>query len=120
MITPLAVAVTVVAVALGLAGLVLAALDRRPGKPVLQGVLLLQLLLLVQGGVAVAKLLSGDRPDDLGAFGGYLLVSVLLVPGGAIWALEEKSRYGTLILAVVCLVSAVLQERLVGLWGSVV
>ena len=119
MITPLAVAVAVVAVALGLAGLVLAALDRRPGKPVLQGILLLQLLLLVQGVAAVARLLQGDRPDDVGAFVGYLVVSVLLVPGGAIWSLEEESRYGTLILASVCLVVAVLQQRLLGLWGSV-
>lgn len=119
MIGPLAVAVAVVAVALGVAGLVLAALDRRPGKPLLQGILLLQLLLLVQAGVAVAQLLGGDRPEEFGAFAGYLIVSALLVPGGAIWSLEEESRYGTLILAVVCLVVAVLQQRLVGLWATV-
>lgn len=116
---PLAVGVAVVAVALGVAGLVLAGLDRQPAKPVLQGILLLQLLLLAQAAVAVARLLQGARPDEFGAFAGYLVVSVLLVPGGAIWSLEEKSRYGTLILAVVCLVVAVLQQRLLGLWASV-
>ncbi len=119
MIGPLAVAVAVVAVALGVAGLVLAAFDRRPGKPLLQGILLLQLLLLAQAAGAVAKLLGGDRPEEFGAFTGYLIVSVLLVPGGAFWSLEEESRYGTLILAVVCLVVAVLQQRLVGLWATV-
>jgi hypothetical protein len=112
----LAVGIAVVAVLLGVAGTVLAALDRRPGKPFLQGVLLLQLLLLAQAAVAVTRLVQGDRPLELGAFAGYLLVSVLLVPGGAIWSLEEKSRYGTLILAVVCLVVAVLQQRLLSLW----
>jgi len=117
--TPLAVAIAVVAVALGVACLVLAALDRRPGKPVLQGVLLLQALLLVQGAVAVVALLRGAELPDFGAFVGYLVVSVLLVPGGAVWALEEKSRYGTLILAVVCLVAAVLQQRLLSLWTPV-
>ena len=119
MIDPLAVGVAAVAVALAVSGAVLAGLDRSPGKPVLQGVLLLQLLLLAQAAVAVIKLLQGDRPEEFGAFAGYLVVSVLLVPGGAIWSLEEKSRYGTLILAVVCLVVAVLQQRLLGLWASV-
>ena len=119
MIPPLAVAVAVLAVALGLACLVLAALDRRPGKPVLQGILVLQLLLLVQAVIAVTRLVQGVEPSSFGGFVGYLIVSVLLVPGGAIWALEEKSRYGTLILATVVLVVVVLQQRLVGLWGSV-
>jgi len=118
-IDPLAIGIAAVAVALGLAGLVLAGLDRRPGKPVLQGILVLQLLLLAQAAVAVARLLQGDRPEEFGAFAGYLIVSALLVPGGAVWSLEEKSRYGTLILAVVCLVVAVLQQRLLGLWATV-
>ncbi|MGI8537534.1 MAG: hypothetical protein ACR2K2_13850 [Mycobacteriales bacterium] len=119
MIDPLAVGIAAVAVALALAGLALAGLDRRPGKPLLQGILLLQLFLLAQAAVAVARLLQGDQPEEFGAFAGYLIVSVLLVPGGAIWSLEEKSRYGTLILAVVCLVVAVLQQRLLGLWATV-
>ncbi len=119
MIDPLAVGIAAVAVLLGVVGLVLAARDRRPGKPLLQGILLLQLLLLAQAAIAVTRLLQGDRPEEVGAFAGYLIVSALLVPGGAIWSLEEKSRYGTLILAAVCLVVAVLQQRLVGLWASV-
>jgi len=117
-ITPLAVAVAVLTVALGLAFLILAGLDRRPGKFLLQGILVLQLLLLVQAVIAVVRLVQGAEPSSFGGFLGYLIVSVLLVPGGAIWALEEKSRYGTLIFATVCLVVAVLQQRLVGLWGS--
>lgn len=119
MIAPLTVAAAVVALALALAGAVLAARDRRPGKPLLQGVLLLQLLLLAQAGVAVYLLLGGDRPAETGAFVGYLIVSVLLLPGGMVWSFEEKSRYGTLILAAVCLVVAVLQERLTTLWSTV-
>ena len=119
MIGVLAAVVAAVAVALGVAGLVLAARNRGPGKPLLQGILLLQLLLLVQAGIAVTKLLQGQRPEELGAFTGYLIVSALLVPGGAVWSLDEKSRYGTLILASVCLVVAVLQQRLVGLWATV-
>ena len=120
MLPPLTVAVAAVAVALALAGAVLAARDRRPGKPLLQGVLLLQVLLLGQAVVAVVRLLGGDRPAQTGAFVGYLVVSVLLVPGGMVWSFEEKSRYGTLVLAVVCLVVAVLQERLDTLWSVLV
>ena len=117
MVSSLTVAVAAVAIALAVAGGVLAARDLRPGKPLLQGVLLLQLLLLVQAAVAVVRLVGGDRPVETGAFVGYLVVSVLLVPGGLVWSFEEKSRYGTLVLAVVCLVAAVLQERLGTLWS---
>ena len=117
MIPALTVAVAAVAIALAVAGAVLAARDLRPGKPLLQGVLLLQLLLLAQAAVVVVRLVGGDRPVEIGAFVGYLVVSVLLVPGGLAWSFEEKSRYGTLVLAVVCLVVAVLQERLDTLWG---
>lgn len=119
MIGPLTVAVAALALALALAGGVLAARDLRPGKPLLQGLLLLQVLLLVQAAIAVVRLVGGDSPDETGAFVGYLVVSVLLVPGGMVWSFEEKSRYGTLVLAVVCLVVAVLQERLGTLWSTV-
>lgn len=119
MITPLALAALVLALVLAVAGGVLAALDRRPGKPLLQGVLLLQLLLIVQAGVAAYLLVGGDRPDDLGAFVGYLVVSALLLPGGLVWSFEEESRYGTLVLAAVCAVVAVLQVRLQSLWDTV-
>lgn len=119
MIAPLAVAALVLALVLAVAGLVLAALDRRPGKPLLQGVLGLQLLLLVQAGVAAFLLVGGDRPDDQGAFVGYLVVSALLLPAGLVWSFEEKSRYGTLVLAAVCAVVAVLQVRLQSLWDTV-
>ena len=119
MITPLAAAVLVLTLVLAAVGLVLALLDRRPGKPLLQGVLLLQLLLIGQAVVATYLLLGGDRPDDQGAFVGYLVVSTLLLPAGLIWSFEEKSRYGTLVLAAVCAVVAVLQVRLQSLWDTV-
>lgn len=117
MVPSLTVAVAAVAIALAVAAGVLAARDLRPGKPLLQGLLLLQLLLLAQAAVAVVRLVGGDRPVETGAYVGYLVVSVLLVPGGLVWSFEEKSRYGTLVLAVVCLVVAVLQERLGTLWS---
>ena len=120
MLPAVTVAVAAVAIALAMAGGVLAARDLRPGKPLLQGVLLLQLLLLAQAAVAVTLMVRGDRPVETGAFVGYLVVSVLLVPGGLVWSFEEKTRYGTLVLAVVCLVVAVLQERLSTLWSVLV
>ena len=115
---PVAVAVAVLALALAVAGAVLAARDRRPGKPVLQGLLALQLLLLVQAAIAVVRLVGGQSPEDDGAFLGYLVVSVLLVPGAMVWSFEEKTRYGTLVLAVACLVVAVLQQRLGAIWAT--
>ena len=119
MIDPLAVGVLVLALVLAVAGGALGALDRQPGKALLQGVLVLQLLLVVQAVIAGVRLLQGAEPNDQGAFVGYLVVSALIVPGAMVWSFEEKGRYGPLILAAACLVVAVLQTRLLSLWSGV-
>lgn len=104
------------AVALGLAGLLLAALDRLPPKLLLQALFLLQGVLLVQAVLALTRLGSWD--GSVGELVGYLAVSALLVPGGLVLAVEERSRYGTLVLAVACLVVAVVELRLLAVWDA--
>ena len=119
MVGPLATVIVLVSLLLATWGGVLAALDRLPGRGLLRGLLLLQLLVLVQAGVAVAKMAGGEVPASVGALGGYLLVSVLIVPLGTYWSLEERTRYSTLVLVVACLVVAVLMSRLLTLWSTV-
>lgn len=112
----LATAVFALSLGLGVVGLVLAALDRLPPKLHLQALFLLQAVLLVQAAVAFTRL--GDWDGSTGELAGYLAVSALLVPGGLVLAVEERSRYGTLVLAAACLVVAVVELRLLAVWAA--
>lgn len=116
MVDGLATAVLVVSLALGLWALVLAALDRLPPKLHLQGLFLLQAVLVVQAVLALLRL--GDWDGSDGELTGYLAVSALLVPGGLILAVEERSRWGTLVLAAACLTVAVVEVRLLAVWDA--
>jgi hypothetical protein len=111
-----ATAVLALALALGVWALLWAALDRLPPRLLLQALFLLQGLLVVQAVVAVVRM--SDWGGSTGELLGYLAVSALLVPGGLVLAVEERSRYGTLILAVACLVVAVVQVRLLAVWDA--
>lgn len=104
------------ALALGMTGLLLAALDRLPPKQLLQGLFLLQAVLVVQAVLALTRL--GGWDGSVGELVGYLAVSALLVPGGLILAVEERSRWGTLVLAVACLTVAVVELRLIAIWNA--
>ena len=119
MLDPLATVLVVVSLVLAAYAGVLAALDRQPGRALLQGLLGLQVLLIVQLGVAVVKLLGGERPASLSSFVGYLLVSVLIVPLAMYWSLEEKTRWSTLVLVAACLTVSVLVGRLLMVWATV-
>lgn len=112
----LATAVFLLSIGVGLAGLLLAALDRLPPKVLLQALFLLQGVLLVQAVLALTRLDGWD--GAVGELVGYLAVSALLVPGGLVLAVEERSRWGTLVLAVACLVVAVVELRLLAIWSA--
>jgi hypothetical protein len=111
-----ATAVAVLAAALGGWALLLAALDRLPPKLHLQVLFLLQAALVLQAVVALVRM--GEWGGSKGELAGYLLVSAVLVPGGLVLAVEERSRWGTLVLAVACLVVAVVQVRLLAVWDA--
>ena len=112
----LSTAVFVLSLALGLSALLLAALDRLPPRLHLQALFLLQAVLVVQAVIALGSLRGWE--GSTGELAGYLAVSALLVPGGLILALEERSRWGTLVLAAACLTVAVVQLRLLAVWEA--
>jgi predicted membrane channel-forming protein YqfA (hemolysin III family) len=112
----LATAVFLLSIGVGLTGLLLALLDRLPPKLLLQALFLLQGVLLVQAVLALTRL--GGWDGSVGELVGYLAVSALLVPGGLVLAVEERSRWGTLVLAVACLVVAVVELRLLAIWAA--
>ena len=110
---PLLLIVLLAAFVVGLLGAYEGLRDHAPGRALLRGVLLLQVLLLVQAAVAVYRLVQGDDdPASTGTYAGYLLLSVLLLPGAFALVVEERTRYGSLVLGAGCLVVAVVQFRL--------
>ena len=113
----LAAVVITVSVVAGLAMVGLALLDRRPLAALLGGLLLVELVALVQVLWAVVAVLRGERPDSPAVFAGYAVASVLVPPAGALWALSEKSRWGTAAAGISCLVLAIATVRLRQVWG---
>lgn len=95
---------------------VAAVLGQPPGRRLLQGMLGLQLLLLVQLALAAVRLGQGVRPAETGGFFGYVVMSLLLLPGALALTTDERTRYGTLVLAVACLTLAVVEVRMEATW----
>jgi len=112
-----ALAAVLIALALVLAlwTAVWAARDRLPPRGQLQGVLLLQAGLLAQAGLVLSRL--GGWRGPVIELVGYLLVSALLLPAGMVLAVEERTRWGTLVLALACLTVAVVVVRLLAVWS---
>jgi len=115
-----AVATTIIVVGLALAGyaLLMTARNRRMDVPLLAAVGVLELLLLVEIGVVVAKLAGGGHPAALATLIGYLIALPLIPVAAAFWALLERTRWGPAVIAVAGLVAAVLMVRLHQIWPA--
>lgn len=60
--------------------------------------------------------LAGGAPPDRVTLYGYLLTALLMCAGGGWVGLFERSRWGSLVIAIGALVSAVLLMRLHQIW----
>ena len=118
MITWLAWATGLLSLAVGVAALVATVRGRRIDDVQLLGSAVLELALLVQGAVGAVLLVRTERPVDGVLFASYLLTSVLVVPLGAFWAVGERSRWGTGVLAVAALTTGALVLRLEQIWRT--
>jgi hypothetical protein len=113
-----AVPTTIIVAGLALAGyaLLMTARNRRMSVPLLAAVGVLEILLLVQVGVIVARLAGGERPAGLATLIGYLIAMPFIPVAAAFWGLLERSRWGPAVIAVAGLVAAVLMVRLHQIW----
>jgi crotonobetainyl-CoA:carnitine CoA-transferase CaiB-like acyl-CoA transferase len=102
-------------VGLGIIGLAVA--DRRPLTLLAYGLVTAEVAALAQVLVAIVQAVRGERPNEVATFIGYALTSVLVAPIGALWALSDKSRWGTGAAGVAALVLAVLTVRMQQVWG---
>lgn len=113
-----AVPTTIIVAGLALAvyALVMTARNRRMDVPLLAAVGVVEILLLVEVGIVVARLAGGDRPAGLATLIGYLIAMPFVPLAAAVWGLMERSRWGPAVIAVAGLVAAVLMVRLHQIW----
>ena len=113
-----AVPTTIIVAGLALAGyaLLMTARNRRMGTSLLAALGVLEILLLVEVGIIVARLASGGRPAGLATLIGYLIAMPLVPVIAAFWGAMERSRWGPAVIAVAGLAAAVLMVRLHQIW----
>ncbi|MFV0425771.1 MAG: hypothetical protein ACK5KU_01900 [Beutenbergiaceae bacterium] len=83
---------------------------------------------LIAGGVVEALMLAeiviaivagAGAPDPL-VFWGYMITALLVLPFAAAWALAERTRWSSVVLAVASFALIVMQVRIFALWPPVV
>ena len=113
-----AVPTTIIVVGLALAGyaLLMTVRNRRMDMSLLVALGVLEILLLLEVGLIVARLVSGERPAQLATLIGYLIAMPLVPLAAAFWGLLERSRWGPAVIVVAGLVAAVLMVRLHQIW----
>jgi len=81
------------------------------GAAVVEGVLVVQVV------VAAVLLLHGWDGDPL-LLWGYLVVALLVLPGAALVAFAERTRWSSVVLLVAAVTVAVLELRLWQIWQA--
>jgi len=76
----------------------------------------IELGMVVQMVVAGVLLLGGASVADGVTFWGYLVTALLLLPGAAVWAVAERTKWSSVVLIVAALAIAAMQLRVLQLW----
>jgi nucleoside recognition membrane protein YjiH len=92
--------------------------NRPPDRTHLVGLAILEVALLILAGWAVAAWAGGEQPAEAGTFLGYLVTLVCLPPLAGVLARMEPTRWGSVIVTVVCLVIPVVVLRLQQTWQA--
>ncbi len=108
-----------VAISLGAAflavGYALAGLP--PNDYTLGATLVVAALLVIQIFITLWQQFAGASPTgDIVEFWAYLITAVLLPPAAIVWGLIERSRWSTLVLAIVGFSIAVMVYRMHHIW----
>lgn len=78
-----------------------------------------EVLILSQGVVAAVGLAQGHELAEPVTFWGYVVVALLLLPGAAVWALAERTRWSSVVLVVAALALVAMSLRVQQLWLGV-
>ena len=99
-----------------LAGLLSSALNRPPGLGHLAAAAAVELGVLAQLVIAAVALVGGASVDGLALFLAYMAFCAVVLPIGALYAVEEKTRWSGVVLAVASLALIITLWRLNGVW----
>ncbi len=110
-------ALALACLALALWSLVLVAANRVIDLPLFVGAGVLEVAFLGQLVLGLVELSRPHGPVSAWLFVIYLLVLVLVLPVGAIWATLEHSRWGPAVLVIAAIVEPVVLWRLTDVWG---
>lgn len=90
--------------------------NQAPDRSHFAGLAVLMVALLAVAAVALVALAGGERPAQAGTFAGYLATLLCLPPIAWVLARMEPTRWGSVIVTVVCLVIPVVLVRLQQTW----
>lgn len=116
---PLATLTIVASLLVAAWALVGAIRNRPPDRIQFVGLAALGLIVVALSVMAVIAMAGGDRPASMATFIGYLITTLCLPPLAAVLARMEPTRWGSVIVTVVCLVVPVLVLRLQQTWAEV-
>jgi hypothetical protein len=111
------VAQEIVASGVGALGLLLGMAKRKPSLVSIGALALVELLLLVQLVVSIVLVAGGARAKtDTVEFFSYLVVALIVPVGAGFWALVERTRWSTMVIGVAGFTVAIMQARMEQIW----
>lgn len=114
-----ATVITVVALLFAGWTLVSAVMKRRPTLMLFAAAVLLELMLLVFAVGGVVQMAGSTRQFARAEFVGYLLGCLAIPPLAFYWARGERSRSGTLVIALAFLITPVMVLRVQQVWAGI-
>jgi hypothetical protein len=114
--TQIALSVLCLVVAVQLVALIVR--DVRPGRVTYALLALVEVGLVAQLVIGLARVFDDHRGVSVGTYVGYLVGSLVIVPLAAGWAWAERTRSGTGVLLVGIVVLPVLFVRLHDIWST--
>jgi hypothetical protein len=115
-----ATVITFVALLFAAWALISAASNRHPTLLLLAASLLLEVLLLGFAVGGVVQMAESSRPFARAEFVGYLLGCLAIPPLAFYWAWGEKTRSGTVVIALAFLITPVMVLRVQQVWAGTV
>lgn len=109
-----------IAVAAGIVAIVSGARGQEPRDLSVLSTLAVELVLVVQLVIAIVQPLVGNPSiGDPLEFWMYLVTALLMPPAVVVWAIVDKTRWGTLAMGGVSLAVAVMLVRMSVIWAGV-
>lgn len=74
--------------------------------------------LVVQAVVAAVLQVGGTEVADPVTVWGYLIVAILLLPGAAVWAFADRTRWSSVVLLIAAVAILAMELRIWQVWSA--